>query len=58
MATSLGAIMGTSTVTTYVESAAGVSEGGRTGLTALTTAFLFLISILFAPIFLAVGALL
>ena len=54
MATSLGAIMGTSTVTTYVESAAGVSEGGRTGLTALTTAFLFLISILFAPIFLAI----
>ena len=56
IATFLGAILGTSTVTTYVESASGVSEGGRTGLTALSTAFLFLISIVFAPIFLAIPA--
>ncbi|MGN0867591.1 MAG: NCS2 family permease [Oligosphaeraceae bacterium] len=54
LATSVGSIFGTSTVTTYVESAAGVSAGGRTGVTAFTTAFLFLISILFAPIFLAI----
>ncbi len=54
IATSVGAIFGTSTVTTFVESASGVAEGGRTGLTALTTAFLFLISLLFAPIFLAI----
>ncbi len=54
LATSMGAILGTSTVTTFVESASGVSEGGRTGLTALTTAFLFLIAIIFAPIFLAI----
>ena len=56
LATTAGAVLGTSTVTTFVESASGVSEGGRTGLTALTTAFLFLISILFAPIFLAIPA--
>ncbi len=54
IATAVGAIFGTSTVTTFVESASGVAEGGRTGLTALTTAFLFLISLLFAPIFLAI----
>lgn len=54
VATSAGAVLGTSTVTTYVESASGVSVGGRTGLTALTTAFLFLIAIVFAPIFLAI----
>ena len=52
--TTAGAILGTSTVTTYVESAAGVEEGGRTGLTALTTAILFLIAIFFAPLFLLV----
>ncbi len=45
-----GAIFGTSTVTTYIESAAGVAEGGRTGLTGLVTAFLFLLSIFFMPI--------
>ena len=56
IATSIGAIFGTSTVTTFVESASGVAEGGRTGLTALTTAFLFFISLLFAPIFLAIPA--
>lgn len=46
-----GAILGTSTVTTYVESASGVSEGGRTGLTSLATAALFLIALFFAPLF-------
>ena len=54
IATTVGAVFGTSTVTTFVESASGVAEGGRTGLTAVTTAFLFLISLLFAPIFLAI----
>ncbi|MEQ2520156.1 NCS2 family permease [Ruthenibacterium sp. CLA-JM-H11] len=49
-----GACMGTSTVTSYVESSAGVAEGGRTGLTALTTAVLFILSIFLAPIFLAI----
>lgn len=54
VATTAGAVLGTSTTTTYVESSAGVAEGGRTGLTAMTTAFLFLISMLFAPIFTAI----
>ena len=54
IATSTGAILGTSTTTTFVASSAGVAAGGRTGLTALTTAFLFLISTLFAPIFTAI----
>lgn len=52
--TTAGALLGTSTVTTYVESAAGVAEGGRTGLTALTAAGMFAISLLFYPIFLIV----
>lgn len=52
--TTLGAIFGTSTVTTYVESAAGVAEGGRTGLTALTAAVLFGLALLVAPVFLLV----
>ena len=52
--TVVGACMGTSTVTSYVESSAGVAAGGRTGLTALTTAVMFLIAIVFAPIFLAI----
>lgn len=52
--TTLGAIMGTSTVTTYVESAAGVSEGGRTGLTAATTGVLFLLALFFSPVFLMI----
>ena len=56
IATALGAIFGTSTVTTYVESAAGVAAGGRTGLTAITTGILFLLSIILAPIFLAIPA--
>lgn len=54
IATSAGAVLGTSTTTTFVESSAGVAEGGRTGLTAMTTAVLFLISTLFAPIFIAI----
>ena len=49
--TSAGAVLGTSTITTFVESASGVSSGGRTGLTALTAGLLFLLSTLFAPIF-------
>ena len=49
-----GACLGTSTVTSYVESSAGVSAGGRTGLTAVTTAVMFLISIVLAPIFTAI----
>jgi len=54
--TTVGAMLGTSTVTTYVESASGVAEGGRTGLTALTTGVLFLLALFFAPIFLMVPA--
>ena len=54
IATSAGAIFGTSTTTTFVESASGVAVGGRTGLTALVTGVLFLISTLFAPIFTAI----
>ncbi len=52
--TTAGAILGTSTVTTYVESAAGVSEGGRTGMTSLVTALLFAVALFFAPLFLAI----
>ncbi|MCS7150986.1 MAG: NCS2 family permease [Endomicrobia bacterium] len=48
--TMLGAIFGTSTVTTYVESAAGISEGGRTGITAVTTGVLFLLSLFLWPL--------
>jgi AGZA family xanthine/uracil permease-like MFS transporter len=47
---SFGALMGTSTVTAYVESAAGIGEGGRTGLTAVTTGILFLLALILAPI--------
>ncbi len=54
--TTVGAMLGTSTVTTYVESAAGVAEGGRTGLTSLTVAIMFIIALFFAPIFLMVPA--
>lgn len=49
-----GALLGTSTVTTYVESASGVAEGGRTGLTALVTGGLFLLALFFSPIFLII----
>lgn len=54
MATTCGAVLGTSTVSTVVESASGVSEGGRTGLTSVTTAILFFLSLLLSPIFLAI----
>lgn len=54
VATSAGAILGTSTTTTYVESASGVSEGGRTGLTGVVTGILFLLAILFSPLFLTI----
>ena len=50
VATSVGAIAGTSNVTTYVESAAGIGAGGRTGLTALVVAICFAISSLFSPL--------
>lgn len=52
--TTAGACLGTSTVTTYVESAAGVSEGGRTGLTALSTAGMFVVALLFSPLFIMI----
>ena len=52
--TTVGAVLGTSTITTFVESASGVAAGGRTGLTALVTGLLFLLSTLFAPIFTAI----
>ncbi|MBE7030358.1 MAG: NCS2 family permease [Ruminococcaceae bacterium] len=52
--TVVGACLGTSTVTSYVESSAGVAAGGKTGLTALTTGIMFIIAIVFAPIFLAI----
>ena len=54
VATSAGAVLGTSTTTTFVESSAGVAAGGKTGLTALTTAILFLLSMFLAPIFTAI----
>ncbi len=51
VATAAGALLGTSTVTTFVESGAGISAGGKTGLTSFTTAILFLLSIFFLPVF-------
>ncbi|MBM6898314.1 NCS2 family permease [Gemmiger formicilis] len=54
IATSAGAVLGTSTTTTYVESASGVTEGGRTGLTAMTTGVLFLLAVIFSPLFLTI----
>lgn len=54
IATTVGALLGTSTVTTYVESAAGVAEGGRTGLTGIVVAIMFLLSLFFAPVFLMI----
>lgn len=54
VATCVGAVFGTSTTTTYVESASGVTAGGRTGLTALTTAVMFLLSVIFSPLFLSI----
>ena len=54
IATTAGAVFGTSTITSYVESSAGVAEGGRTGLSAVMTGFLFLISVFFAPLFITI----
>ena len=54
VATSVGAVCGTSTVTTFVESSAGIAEGGRTGMTALATAGLFVVSLFLAPLFLLI----
>ncbi|MCR5641468.1 MAG: NCS2 family permease [Lachnospiraceae bacterium] len=54
IATSAGAILGTSTTTTFVESSAGVGAGGRTGLTSVVTGLLFLLAIFFAPVFTAI----
>ena len=54
IATSVGAIFGTSTTTTFVESSSGVSEGARTGLASVVTALLFLVSIVLSPIFIAI----
>jgi len=50
----VGACLGTSTVTSYVESASGIAEGGRTGLTSLTTGFMFGIALFFSPLFLLI----
>lgn len=52
--TTVGAVLGTSCVTTYIESAAGVSEGGRTGFTGITVALLFALSVFFIPLFSAI----
>lgn len=54
VATSAGAILGTSTTTTFVESSAGVSEGARTGLASVVTGFLFLLSVFLSPVFCAI----
>ena len=52
--TTLGALLGTSTITTFVESSSGIAEGGRTGLTAITSGILFLLALFFSPLFLAI----
>ena len=52
--TTAGALMGVSTVTTYVESATGVAEGGKTGYTSITVGILFIIAMFFSPIFVAI----
>ena len=56
VATSVGAVLGTSTTTTFVESSAGVAVGGRTGLTSMTTGILFLFATLFSPLFTSIPA--
>ncbi len=56
LATVFGALVGTTTTGTYIESAAGIEEGGRTGLTAVITALLFLVCLFFAPLFTAIPA--
>lgn len=54
IATTVGACLGTSTVSTFIESASGVDEGGRSGITSLVTAFCFVLALFFAPLFLAI----
>lgn len=54
--TTAGSLLGTSTITTFVESSAGIAQGGKTGLTALTAGALFLLALFFSPIFLAIPA--
>ena len=54
LATSIGAVCGTSTVTTFVESGAGIAEGGRTGMTAFSTAMLFVLALFLSPLFLLI----
>ena len=54
--TTCGTILGSSTVTTYVESASGIAEGGRTGVTAFVTGMLFVVSLLLSPLFLLIPA--
>jgi AGZA family xanthine/uracil permease-like MFS transporter len=54
IATTAGAVLGTSTTTTYAESSAGISSGGRTGLTAITTGFMFILALFFAPLFITI----
>lgn len=54
--TTAGSLMGTSTITTFVESSAGIAEGGKTGLTALTAGLLFVAALFFSPVFLAIPA--
>lgn len=56
ISTTAGAVMGTSTVAVYVESAAGVNAGGRSGITALVTGLCFLVALFFAPVFMAIPA--
>lgn len=56
LGTTIGAVLGTSTITSYVESASGVASGGRTGLTAISTAVMFILALFFAPLFLMVPA--
>ncbi|MBP3547698.1 MAG: NCS2 family permease [Alistipes sp.] len=56
IATTVGAMIGTSTTTTYVESASGVSQGGRSGLTAFTIACCFMVTLFFSPLFLSIPA--
>ena len=56
VATTAGAMLGTSTVTTVIENAAGVEQGGKTGLTAFTTGICFLMALFFSPLFLAIPA--
>ena len=56
IATTVGACIGTSTTTTYVESASGVTQGGRTGLTAFVAACCFAVALFFSPLFLAIPA--